>query len=616
MALRVKDDGKSECHAVRVWIGVAPHGNIIPRATGQTSIRSFSTKELGKRTQEAKQMTAAMTAGAASRAKVDWHAINWRNVHQNVRRLQARIVQATKAGRWGKVKALQRLLTRSFSAKVLAVRRVTENHGKRTPGVDGITWNTPAKKAAAVDTLRRRGYRPQPARRVWIPKSNGQRRPLGILTMQDRAMQALYLLALDPVVETTSDPNSYGFRQERSTADAIEQCFNALSRKSSAVWILEGDLRRCFDRINHDWLVAYAPMDKAILQQWLKAGFMEQHVWYPTEEGSPQGGIISPALANLTLNGLEGMLDTHFARRRNARVHCIRFADDFVITGSSKALLEDEVRPLVDAFMRERGLELSQEKTTITHIADGFDFLGQNVRKYNDKLLIKPSKKNVSTFLRKVRAIIKANKQATAGHLIFQLNPLIRGWANYHRHVVSKKTFSTVDHAIFKALWRWARRRHPTKSAEWVQAKYFRTIGGQRGVFCGERPGTKGPAQIVRLVYAARVPIQRHIKIKGTANPYDPGWELYFEKRLGVKMSSDLKGRRQLLYLWTEQGGICPVCEQPITRLTGWHNHHIVWRTHGGADSAENRVLVHPNCHQQIHSHGLDVTKPRPSVGV
>ena len=616
MALRVQEDGKSEGHAVIAWIGVAPHGNITSRATGQTSIWSFSTRDLGKRTQEARQMTAAATAGAASRGTVDWHAINWRKVHQNVRRLQARIVQATKAGRWGKVKALQRLLTHSFSAKVLAVKRVTENPGKGTPGVDGITWNTPAKKAAAVDTLRQREYHPQPARRVWIPKSNCKRRPLGILTMQDRAMQALYLLALDPVVETTSDPNSYGFRQARSTADAIEQCFNALSRKTSAIWILEGDLQSCFDRISHSWLVAHAPMDTPILQQWLTAGFMEQHVWHPTEEGSPQGGIISPALANLTLNGLERMLDAHFGRRRSARVHCIRFADDFIITGSTKALLEDEVRPLVDAFMRERGLELSQEKTTITHIADGFDFLGQNVRKYNGKLLIKPSKKNVTTFLRKVRAVIKANKQATAGHLIFQLNPLIRGWANYHRHVVSKKTFSSVDHAIFKVLWRWARRRHPKKSAAWVQEKYFRTIGGQRSVFCGERPGTKGTTQVVRLVSAARVPIQRHTKIKGTANPYDTCWELYFEERLGVKMSSDLQGRRQLLYLWKEQGGLCPVCEQPITQLTGRHNHHIVWRTHGGTDTGENRMLVHPNCHRQIHSHGLDVRKPRPVPGV
>ena len=215
---------------------------------------------------------------------MDWHAINWPKVHQNVRRLQARIVQATKAGRWGKVKALQRLLTRSFSGKALAVRRVTENQGKRTPGVDGITWNDPEKKAQAMHALKQRGYSPKPLKRVHIPKKNGKTRPLGIPTVKDRAMQALHLLALQPVAETTGDPHSYGFRPERSTADAIEQCFKLLSRTASAKWILEGDIKACFDRISHDWLIANIPMEPAILQKWLKAGFMERHVLYPRRQ--------------------------------------------------------------------------------------------------------------------------------------------------------------------------------------------------------------------------------------------------------------------------------------------------------------------------------------------
>jgi len=217
-----------------------------------------------------------------------------------MRRLQARIVKATQESKWGKVKALQRLLTHSFSGKVLAVKRVTENQGKRTQGVDGEIWDTPAKKAAAVHALKRRSYHPFPLRRVYIPKNNGKgHRPLGIPTMVDRAMQALYLLALDPVAETQADPNSYGFRLERCCADAIQQAHTVLRNRAGAEWILEGDIKSCFDKISHEWLLAHAPMDKTILRKWLKAGFMEKHVLHPTDEGTPQGGICSPALANL-----------------------------------------------------------------------------------------------------------------------------------------------------------------------------------------------------------------------------------------------------------------------------------------------------------------------------
>lgn len=562
----------------------------------------------------------ATGTGAASHVKQDWHAINWHKVHRTVRRLQARIVQAQQAGKWGRVKALQHLLTHSFSGKALAVKRVTETHGKRTPGVDGATWTTPTQKATAVNMLRQRGYRPRPVRRVHIPKKNGKTRPLGILTMKDRAMQALYLLALDPIAETTADPNSYGFRKDRSPADAIGQCFVVLAKRPSPQWIFEADLCSCFDRISHSWLLAHIPMDKAILQKWLTAGFMDNNILYPTEAGSPQGGPLSPVLANLTLTGLERVLREQYPqntrRSRRAQVNVVRFADDFIITGSSRELLEEEVKPLVEQFLCVRGLELSQEKTSITHIEDGFDFLGQTVRKYNGKMLIKPSRKNIQTFLGKVRALIKAQKQAPAGVLIAQLNPIIRGWAQYHRHVVSKRCFQTVDRAIFQALWQWAKRRHPRKSKDWIRATYFQTRNGQQWKFFGQRPGKDGKPVTTWLCYARDMPIRRHVKIRGTANPYDPTWEVYFEERLGVKMSSNLHGRRQLLFLWKEQDGKCPVCSQTITELTGWHNHHVVWRTNGGADTADNRVLLHPNCHRQVHSQRVEVVKPRRAPGV
>jgi RNA-directed DNA polymerase len=561
-------------------------------------------------------MTAGTPTGALSPQPVAWHTIDWYAVHRTVRRLQARMVKAVQAGRWGKVRALQHLLTHSFSGKALAVKRVTSNDGNKTPGVDRIIWDTPEKKADATHELRQRGYRPRPLRRIYIPKNDGtaRQRPLSIPTMHDRAMQALYLLALDPIAETLGDPNSYGFRTERSTADAMEQCFNALARKHSPQWILEGDIRACFDGISHAWLMAHIPMDHTMLWKWLKAGFVDKQVLYPTEAGVPQGGIASPVIANLALDGLERLLRAHYPpntrRAQQAKVNLVR-ADDFIITGSSSERLEQEVKPLVEQFLRQRGLELSPEKTRMTHIEDGFDFLGQQVRKYAGKLLIKPARKNVKAFLGKVRHIVKANKQATTGNLIAQLNPVIRGWANYHRHVVSKTTFFHVDTAIFKVLWSWATRRHPKKPGRWIATKYFRTRNGRNWTFVGTRVGKGGQPHELTLCRAGDVPIKRHVKIKGTANPYDPQWEVYFEERLRVKMTHDLKGRRQLLYLWKQQDGLCPVCHQKITKLTGWHNHHIVWRTYGGSERAANRVLLHPNCHRQVHSHTLDVARPR-----
>lgn len=552
--------------------------------------------------------------GAASHAAIEWQAIEWPKAYRNVRRLQARIVKAKQEGRWGKVKALQRLLTHSFSAKALAVKRVTENKGKRTPGVDGEIWNTPGKKAAAIGRLRRRGYHPQPLRRVYIPKSDGIRqRPLSIPVMKDRAMQALYWQALDPIAESGADPNSYAFRKERCQADAIAQCQIILSRKDRAEWIYEGDIKACFDRISHEWLLGNIPMDKTILAKWLKTGFIDKNVFHQTEKGVPQGGIISPVIANMALDGLERTVRKRFPR---AKVNVVRFADDFVVTGKTKELLENEVAPLVGKFLAERGLELSPEKTRITHIEDGFDFLGQNIRKYKGKLLIKPSRKNVKAFLNKIRQIIKTSRALNAGRLIARLNPILRGWANYHCHVVSKKTYSKVNQAIFQAIWQWAKRRHPNKRSRWVKRKYFKSKGKRNWVFSGEVEGQGGKTRTIELFNIPGVPIKRYIKIKGVANPYDPEWETYFERRLDQKMAEDLKGRRKLLYLWHEQEGICPVCKQKITKQTGWHNHHIIKRVEGGSDKAKNRVLLHPYCHRQVHSQKLEVAKPRPFVGV
>jgi RNA-directed DNA polymerase len=563
----------------------------------------------------------ATYTGAFSDTKVTWSTIKWNRAYSNVSRLQARIVKATQAKRWGKVKALQRLLTHSFSAKVLAIRRVTENKGKKTPGVDGEVWNTPEKKSRAMDELKQHGYRPSPLKRVDIPKANGGQRSLSIPTMLDRAMQTLYLQALDPIAECQADANSYGFRSERSTADAISQCHTVLSNRGGAEWILEGDIRACFDTISHEWLEAHIPMDRLILHQWLKAGFIEKEILKPTESGTPQGGPASPVLANLTLDGLEKKLREKYPKAsdlsRRVKVNLVRYCDDIIVTGCSKELLENEVKPIVEEFLKERGLELSQEKTRITHIEDGFDFLGQHIRRYNDgKIIITPSKKNVEAVLNKIRGLIERNAQARAGNLIMQLNPIIRGWANYHQHVSSKQTFVKINDAIFHALWQWARRRHPGKPLRWIKDKYFTTVGGDRWVFYGTVEGKDGTTQTVYLLKASSVPIKRHIKIKGEANPYDSAWEEYFERRLGVKIETTLKGRRQLLTLYKEQEGICPICHQEITEITEWHRHHIIWKSNGGKDTTENLVLLHPECHRQVHSLKLEVVKPRPERGV
>jgi RNA-directed DNA polymerase len=572
-------------------------------------------------------MSAATAVCAASGLEVDWHGIDWAKCHQQVRRLQARIVKATQEGRWGKVKALQWLLTHSFSGKAIAVKRVTENQGKKTPGVDGATWPTPEAKSQAMLSLKGRGYKPLPLRRVYIPKSNGNMRPLGIPTMKDRAMQALHLLALEPVSETTADRNSYGFRPERSTADSVEQCYKVLAHHFRPQWVLEGDIKGCFDNISHDWMLDHVTTDKTMLKKWLKAGYVYQKKLFPTGAGTPQGGIISPALANLTLDGLERvLLDKYAISKRTGKyshseaakhqVNLIRYADDFVITGRSKELLEGEVKPLVENFLKERGLTLSEEKTKVTHINEGFDFLGWNIRKYGGKLLIKPSKANIREFLQDIRSTVKRNPMARQEQLIKLLNPKIRGWASYHKGAVAKKTFKLVDKKIWNALWCWATRRHPEKGYRWIKNKYFKTEENRNWVFAADANSPDGEARRVRLLMASDTPIQRHIKIRGDANPFDPAYEAYFENRLDWKMKRSMTGQIKWPRLWWSQDKECPMCGGKITDQTGWNTHHIISREDGGSDNPSNLVMLHPNCHRQLHSRKLKIAKPAPVKGL
>jgi len=473
----------------------------------------------------------ATLTGASPTYAETWEAIMWPKVTADVFRLQMRIAKAVRIGRWGKAKALQRLLVNSFSAKVLAVKRVTQNSGHKTPGVDGIVWKTAKQKLQAAKALKRRGYQPLPLKRVSIPKQDSKKlRNLHIPAMFDRAQQALHLLGLEPIAEMLADHNSYGFRPKRSAADAIGKCFILLARKFSAKWILNGDIKSCFDTIDHKWLCNNIPMDRKILNKWLIAGYIEKQNFYPTETGIGQGSIISPTLLTITLAGLEKVI-TNITSTAD-KVHLVTYADDFIVTGATKEILENKVKPAISQFLKERGLELSQDKTTITHIEEnGFEFLGFHGRKYKMKLLIKPQKERVKKFLNMIRATIKTSHSIKTEELITWLNTRIIGWANYYRHVVAKKIFVYVDHEIFWALWKWIQRRHPQKNSSWRIKKYFRNNKLRRWIFFAKFKDIKGNEQITELAQAAYIKIERHIKIKAEATPYDPMFKEYFAKR-------------------------------------------------------------------------------------
>lgn len=548
-----------------------------------------------------KQMNEIQTSCASTDKQCrTWESIDWIKCEAAVNKLQARIVKAQREGKHNKVKALQWTLTHSFYAKALAVKRVTSNKGKNTAGVDHVLWATSNAKFNAIVELRRRGYKPLPLKRVHIKKKNGKLRPLGIPAMKDRAMQALYLLALDPVAETTADITSYGFRKERGAHDAIGQCFCVLAKDPAPKWILEGDIKGCFDHISHEWLINNIPTDKVMLKKWLKSGFVFNKQLFPTEEGTPQGGIISPVLANMVLDGIHTMLAKKFVRinhHRNTyypKVHLVRYADDFIITGRTKEMLEEEVLPIIREFLSERGLTLSEEKTRITHIDEGFDFLGFNIRKYDGKLLIKPSKDAKKRFLIKIRDLIKGNPSVPQASIIRLLNPVITGWANYYKYVVSSDAFSYVDHHIFNKLWRWSLKRHPKKNKTWIKEKYFRKIKNRSWTFSVANKKHKVNKRHHALKYLTDTEIIRYVKIQNEVNPYEPKDKEYFEKRNTYKMLLSLSGKKTLLKMWERQKRKCTICGNPIDKDNSWY---ITDKTVNGK---RIKNLNHDSCRRSI----------------
>jgi len=494
----------------------------------------------------------------------------WIKLPQYVRKMQFRIAKAVQQNKWNKVRKLCFILTNSMYAKLLAVYRVVLNKGGKTPGVDGIVWTIEDDWFKAAQTLKRRGYQPKPLRRIYIPKKNGKLRPIGIPTIKDRAMQALYLLALEPIAETLGDPNSYGFRRHRSCRDANRQVFYALGKPESAQWIFEADIKGCFDNISHEWLLENIPMDKQILRKWLKAGYMQQGTLYPTIAGTPQGGIISPTLMNMTMDGLEKLIKSRFPRWKHwTKVNFIRYADDFIITAASQEIIVNEIEPMVKTFLDERGLSLSPDKTKITHISDGFDFLSQNTRQFSKgQTLQRPAKKAIIEIRHRLREIVFRNLNAKPKELIMQLNSVLRGWTNFHKHIVSKEIFKEIDFYLWRLLGRWCKRRHANKSWKWIRAKYF-SASGELATFSAIYVHKDGKQiKIHKLFRAGKVPIIRYTKIKSSVNPFvKEDTKYYYQRRLYLKRKSELtkqnciilKNRNEidktLLNLWKCEAG-------------------------------------------------------------
>lgn len=525
-----------------------------------------------------------------------WKHIDWKKAEYEVNRLQVRIAKATQKNNWNAVKRLQYLITHSYYAKLLAVRKVTTNKGKNTSGVDKELWSTPASKMRAALSLTDKQYKAKPLRRVYIEKKGKKaKRPLGIPCMYDRAMQALYALALEPVAETTADTKSFGFRKGRSCHDACEYIFTALSRKYSPKWILEGNIKGCFDHISHQWLIDNIPMDKSILKQFLKVGFVFQNELFPTEEGTPQGGIISPILANMALDGIQSLLVQRFHTNRlgkvdfrfknKSQVNFVRYADDFIVTANTEEIAL-EVKSLIREFLKTRGLELSEEKTVITHIDNGFNMLGWTFRKFKGKLIVKPSKKSIKSFVASLSdTILKRGKAWKQEVLIEKLNQQIRGWTNYHQSVCASEAFTHIDYILYELLWKWAKRRHPHKGRWWVSTKYWHRVENRSWVFSTDKK---------ELLRVDHIPIIRHTKVRMDANPYFDAE--YFKERKFSHGMKRLSGRFKMV--WKNQNGCCYHCGLPMEineeREIFFKNSVIA----GRKEEISNMAYVHAYCNR------------------
>jgi RNA-directed DNA polymerase len=551
----------------------------------------------------------------------EWKLIPWGKLERRVFKLQTRIFKASARGEVKVVRRLQKTLMRSWSAKCLAVRRITQdNQGKKTAGVDGLKSLTPPQRLELVNQLRLT-EKAKPTRRVWIPKpgSKTEKRPLGIPTIAERALQTLVKQALEPEWEAKFEPNSYGFRPGRCAQDAIKAIMNGICLK--AKYVLDGDISKCFDQINHTELLAKLntfPKLRRQIKSWLKSGVLEDGQWFPTEAGTPQGGTASPLLANIALHGMETRIKQAFPKRER-RVngqnvgnrqppHLIRYADDFVVLHEDLDVVQQCQQILID-WLAKIGLKLHPDKTRITHTLHphegqvGFDFLGFTVRQFpagqyrtahnsygkplGFKTLIKPSQTSIRRHQWKLKQIIYRHQAATQLALIDALNPVVIGWSNYFRSGVSSEIFSMLDHWLFYQLKYWAFHRHPRKNPGWIANKYWLIDRGE-----GWRFALKTADPRHRLAEHKDTAIQRHTKVQGQRSPYDADW-VYWSSRMG--RSSQVSPR--VARLLKRQKGNCPFCQLYFREGDVLEIDHVIPRAQGGQNDYNNLQLLHRHCH-------------------
>jgi RNA-directed DNA polymerase len=576
---------------------------------------------------------------------VEWKKVDWRKLERRVFKLQKRIFRASSRGDLKAVRRLQKTLMRSWSGRMLAVRRVTQdNQGKKTAGVDGVKSLSPVQRLKLVKSLELKG-KSKPTRRVWIDKpGTDEKRPLGVPTMYDRATQALVKMALEPEWEARFEPNSYGFRPGRSCQDTIEAIFNAI--KSKAKYVLDADIAKCFDRINHRELLKKLntfPTLRRQIEAWLKSGVMDGKQLFPTSEGTPQGGVISPLLANIALHGMEERIkqvaDTlptprgRSKRGNRESLSLIRYADDFVILHEDLTVVQ-RCKEIISEWLNGIGLELKPSKTRLAHTLHkhdgqdaGFNFLGFYIRQYPKgryntgcnphgkslgfKTFIKPSKEKVKIHYDHITQVIDQHKTAPQAALITHLNPIIRGWANYYSTQVSKETFSMLGHMTYLKLKSWGQFRHPNKPGTWVANKYWQTIGNSNWEFATRQEG-KNP---LRLLKHSEIPIVRHVKVKGEASPYD-GNLVYWSSRMGKHPEVP----NIVATLIKRQKGKCAHCEMHFTNESVMEVDHIIPKSQGGRNDYKNLQLLHRHCHDEKTAcdgssgtkSGCNSAKPKP----
>ena len=526
--------------------------------------------------------------------KNGWNLINWKKAEAVVKDLQEKIVIATLKENIKEVYNLQWKLLNTFEAKALAIRKVITNKGGRTAGTDGIVWKSSKDYWNAIQILTEivrnpEEYRAQPLRRVWIPKANSKElRPLGIPTITDRAVQAIYHFGVDPVVESKSDYNSFGFRKHRSTQDAITAIRSLMDKKTSPHWILEADIAKCFDRIDHDFLMKHTPIcHKMVLKQWLKSGIMEQLNFMETDEGTPQGGVISPLLSNIALNGIEKHIKkaNPLIKGISPGVNVIRYADDMIITGKSKEIVLKN-KEILKEFLKERGLELNEKKTLITNIQTGFDFLGFNIRrrKWNSKLnqktdqetvlIIQPSKKGIIKLKNSIRKIIVMNKPIRK--IISELNPILRGWGEHKRiSYHTQEVFISIDHWIYQKMLKWS---------FWHKGSLRKTVNKYM-IQTNTRKWNWGVSKSEKLINLGEISIIMLRPLKLNKNPYLSDNLEYFEKRREKLIEAKF---RQLVYKLFKQR--CPLCNESLHNGESVELHHINPQKSGGKYSLENII--------------------------